>query len=328
MKDFIKIYVKAGRGGNGCLSFRREKYVPYGGPNGGDGGNGGNVFIETSDSVQDLGEFIYKPYFKAQNGEHGKGGNKHGQDGKNIIIKVPVGTIVKDAETGEILKDLIQNKEKILVAKGGKGGRGNAKFATSTNRAPRKVELGTEGEEKVLTLELKLIADIGLVGFPNVGKSTLLSHISSATPKTANYPFTTLSPVLGIVKIKDKVSFSVADIPGLIDDAHLGKGLGDKFLRHIERTKALIYLLDLSTDALKDPSSQFTTLYNTLKLYNPLLIKKPYFIVGNKIDLVSSKKTYKNLKNNFEIFPISALLKKGLKKLIIKMYDLLKENEK
>lgn len=298
--DQAKIFVKAGNGGNGCISFRREKYVPKGGPDGGDGGNGGDIVCKVDKHLHTLLDFKYRQHFKAGNGKHGQGAKKKGGRGRDLIIKVPAGTIIKKLDSGEILADLVKHNQKIILAKGGKGGRGNARFVTSTNQAPRKYEPGTEGKSINILLELKLIADVGLVGLPNVGKSTLLSRISSARPKIAEYPFTTLTPNLGIVRFKDQYSFVVADIPGLIEGAHQGKGLGIQFLRHIERTRVIAFLIDCkSADIIKE----IKLLENELYQYNPLLLKKPNIVVITKVDLLSLK----------ELKDFSFLLAKGLK---------------
>ncbi|MFQ5602346.1 MAG: GTPase ObgE [bacterium] len=280
--DHAKIRVKSGDGGSGCLSFRREKYNPKGGPDGGDGGKGGDVILIADDKLSTLLDFHYHPNFRAKRAEHGKGSNKHGKNGKDIFIRVPVGTLVKNYETGELLGDLVTAGQRILVAKGGKGGRGNARFVSATNQAPRTWEKGEFGEEKILELELKLIADVGLVGAPNAGKSTLLSKLSAATPKIADYPFTTLKPNLGIVNYREFGSFVMADIPGLIEGAHSGKGLGIEFLRHIERTKILVYLIDCNSEDLK---TDFLTLNNELINYNANLLDRPHIIALSKIDI-------------------------------------------
>ena len=280
--DQAKIKIKAGDGGNGCLSFRREKYVPKGGPDGGDGGNGGNIVFKADKHLKTLLDFRYRQHFKAENGRHGQGANKFGRTGKDTIVKVPLGTIIKNAETNEVLGDLIENNRQIIIAKGGKGGRGNARFATPTNQAPRKFEYGKKGEFVHVILELKLLADIGLVGLPNAGKSTLLSRISAAKPKIANYPFTTLQPNLGIVRYQEHHSFVVADIPGLIEGAHLGKGLGIQFLRHIERTKVLVFLIDSQSQNIMH---DYEILKNELHQFKPQLLEKPKLILITKIDL-------------------------------------------
>jgi GTP-binding protein len=284
--DRVKIYVKGGYGGSGCVSFRREKYIPKGGPNGGDGGKGGDVILMADSNMSTLLDFQYQPHYKAQRGEHGKGSNKHGKNGNDIIIKVPVGTVIKDAQTGAILGDLVHKGQCIIAAKGGRGGRGNARFVSATHQAPREWEPGEAGEERTLELELKLIADVGLVGLPNAGKSTLLSKLSSAKPKIADYPFTTLVPNLGIVRYRDIGSFVLADIPGLIEGAHTGKGLGIEFLRHIERTKVLVVLVDCTAKNLKD---DYLVLQEELKRYNPQLLERPKIVVLTKIDLCSSR---------------------------------------
>ena len=280
--DRVRIHVKAGNGGSGCVSFRREKFVAKGGPDGGDGGNGGDIVIVAEPNLSTLLDFQYRPKFKAERAEHGKGSNKHGRNGKDFIIKVPLGTVIKDVESGEILADLVEANQSVIAAKGGRGGKGNARFVSSTNQAPREWVPGEFGEEKRLELELKLIADVGLVGLPNAGKSTLISKLSAAKPKIADYPFTTLQPNLGIVKYRDSGSFVIADIPGIIEGAHEGKGLGHEFLRHIERTKVLIVLLD-STNP--DPVAEYKLLRNELLNYNRDLPKRIKLVAFTKIDL-------------------------------------------
>ncbi len=301
--DYVKIHVIAGHGGSGCLSFRREKFVPKGGPNGGDGGHGGSVILEGNQNLRTLQDYSYHKFYKAKRGQHGMGDNKHGKNGSDIILQVPLGTIVKDAETGEILGDIVEHGQRLVVAKGGRGGRGNARFATPTHRSPREWEPGQPGQDRWIELELKLIADIGLVGLPNAGKSTLLSRISKARPKIADYPFTTLNPNLGIVAYRDYQNFVVADIPGLIEGAHSGKGLGHQFLKHIERTRALAYLID-STDP--HPQETFQTLYRELKTYNEQLIHKPFMIVLTKIDLINND-DLPDFGNDLTVLPISAV---------------------
>jgi len=315
--DKVEIFVKAGDGGNGCCSFRREKFVPKGGPSGGDGGKGGNLIIKVDRHLKTLLDFQYRHHFRAQKGENGKGNKRTGKDGADLILKVPPGTLIK--EKGKNLADLVENQQSFLVVKGGKGGRGNACFATSTNQAPRYSEKGEKGEEERLTLELKLIAEAGLVGYPNSGKSTLLSRVSAARPKIAPYPFTTLEPILGVVRLEEGESFVLADIPGLIEGAHKGAGLGDEFLRHIERTKALVHLVDLAEP---DPASRYFQLRNELKLYNPLLLEKPEILVANKMDLLEAKENLKNFKKEIkkEAIPISGLTGKGVKELIGKVW--------
>ncbi|MCI0454882.1 MAG: GTPase ObgE [Candidatus Dadabacteria bacterium] len=319
--DEAKIYVKSGRGGKGCVSFRREKFVPRGGPNGGDGGNGGDVTIVARQNMSSLLDHHYKQHYRAGNGEHGKGKDRHGKNAETLLVPVPVGTVIKDYDTGEILGDLTEDTETLVVAKGGRGGRGNARFATSTNRAPRYAEPGEEGEEKTLVLELKLLADVGIIGFPNAGKSTLISRISQARPKIADYPFTTLIPNLGVVSYDEGKTFIVADIPGLIKGAHDGAGLGIKFLRHIERTKILIHLLDLSPYTERDPIEDYRQMNEELEAYSPELMKKPQIIAPNKIDITESREKLEEIKAYFKklgikVFPTSSATGEGLKKLI------------
>jgi GTP-binding protein len=288
--DEVDIHVTAGDGGRGCHSFRREKYVPRGGPDGGDGGGGGSVYIVATPTKNTLVDFRYHPEFKAKRGQHGQGSNKTGQTASDLEIPVPLGTLVfeKSPDGGEpqLLADLAIDGQRVLVAKGGRGGRGNARFVSSTNRAPRRTEPGEAGEERDLRLQLKLIADVGLVGFPNAGKSTLISRISAARPKIADYPFTTLTPNLGVVTLSDDRSFVVADVPGLIAGAHEGHGLGDRFLRHIERTKVLIHLVDVSGASARDPVSDFEVIQRELKLFDPAVAAKPQLVAANKNDAV------------------------------------------
>lgn len=265
------------------MSFRREKYVAKGGPDGGDGGKGGDVILRADANLSTLLDFRYKPHYKAQRAEHGKGANKHGRNGKDLVIRVPMGTVVRDADTGEVIADLVNDGDSVIAAKGGRGGKGNARFVSSTNQAPRQWEAGEYGEERTLELELKLIADVGLVGFPNAGKSTLISRLSAAKPKIADYPFTTLQPNLGIVRYRDYASFVVADIPGIIAGAHAGKGLGHEFLRHIERTKVLVFLIDCTHEDLLD---EYQTLLKELQLYSDELIERPRIITLTKTDLL------------------------------------------
>jgi GTP-binding protein len=311
--DYVEIGVRAGNGGRGCISFRREKYVPKGGPDGGDGGDGGDVIIKVDPHMTTLLDFRYVKHYKAENGEEGRGAKKHGKRGEDAWIKVPPGTIIKDIESNKILVDLTKEDQTYVVAKGGKGGRGNARFKSSTRQAPRRAESGTKGEEKKLALELKLLADVGIVGHPNVGKSTLLSKLSSARPKIADYPFTTLSPNLGMVKLNESKSFVLADIPGLIEGAHQGKGLGIQFLKHIQRTKLLLYLLDATSPDLK---GDFRSLRNEIKLFDPKLYERPGVVAVNKIDLLPQKKIKKFNSHQNYICYISALTGQGLKDLL------------
>jgi GTP-binding protein len=291
--DEVDIHVEAGHGGRGCLAFRREKFVPRGGPSGGDGGHGGSVYVVASPHINTLINFRFHPEFSADKGEHGMGSNCTGHGGADLELAVPVGTLVyeKTAEPSEpyrLLADLAQEGQKVLVAKGGRGGLGNARFATATNRAPRKVQPGEEGEIKDLRLELKLLADVGLVGFPNAGKSTMIARISAARPKIADYPFTTLTPNLGVVRLGDDRSFVVADVPGLIEGAHRGQGLGHQFLRHLERTKILVHLVDVSGASGRDPVDDLDTVRKELELFQPTLAAKRQIVVANKIDALDA----------------------------------------
>jgi GTPase len=285
--DYALIEVYSGKGGDGVVTFRREKYVPKGGPSGGDGGNGGSVLIRASNNLHTLLDFRYKKKYNAGDGNSGGSSLKDGKSGRDVIIRVPVGTVIKDSETEKVLFDLDADGKEIIIAKGGKGGKGNSKFATPTNQAPRFAEEGKPGEHKKVILELKLIADVGLVGFPNSGKSTLISKISSAKPKIADYPFTTLEPNLGIVRYKDFQSFTVADIPGIIEGASQGKGLGHQFLRHIERTRIILFLIEITSE---DYQKDFDILMNELKSYSPKLVQKKIFISLSKSDLIDFDK--------------------------------------
>ena len=284
--DEVDIHVSAGAGGKGCLSFRREKYVPRGGPDGGDGGHGGSVFVTAIATKNTLVDFRFHPEFKANRGQHGQGSNRTGHTAEDLEITVPIGTLVfeKNGDRTTLLADLAEEGQRVLVAKGGRGGRGNARFVSSTNRAPRRTEPGEDGEERQLRLELKLLADVGLVGFPNAGKSTLISRISAARPKIANYPFTTLAPNLGVVSMSGERSFVVADVPGLIKGAHEGHGLGHQFLRHIERTKILVHLVDVSSESGRDPVEDFDTIREELRLFDPTVAAKPQIVAATKID--------------------------------------------
>ncbi|HMF94663.1 MAG TPA: GTPase ObgE [Vicinamibacterales bacterium] len=289
--DEVDIHVEAGNGGRGCLAFRREKFVPRGGPSGGDGGHGGSVYVVASPHINTLINFRFHPEFSAERGEHGMGSNRTGHGGADLELEVPIGTLVYEKtgapeEPMHLLADLAEDGQKVLVAKGGRGGLGNARFASSTNRAPRKVQPGEPGEIKDLRLELKLLADVGLVGFPNAGKSTLISRISAARPKIADYPFTTLTPNLGVVRLSDDRSFVVADVPGLIEGAHRGLGLGHQFLRHLERTKVLVHLVDVSGASGRDPSGDLDTVRRELELFQPALAAKPQVVAANKIDAI------------------------------------------
>lgn len=327
--DYAVIEVHAGKGGDGAVTFRREKYVPKGGPSGGDGGDGGNVVLRANRNLHTLLDFRYKKKYSAGNGVKGGNSLKDGKNGNNIIIKVPVGTVVKDAETEEILFDLNADGKEIILVKGGKGGKGNSKFATPTNQTPRFAEDGKPGDRKKVVLELKLIADVGLVGFPNSGKSTLISKISSAKPKIADYPFTTLEPNLGIVKYKEYKSFTVADIPGIIEGASDGKGLGHQFLRHIERTRIILFLIEITSENIED---DFNVLMKELKSYSPELIRKKIIVSFSKSDLYDSKKIkelsllkFKGIKDKPLIF--SSISGQGMKELLDYLWNTLeKEN--
>ncbi len=319
--DQAKIYLKGGRGGNGCVSFRREKYVPKGGPDGGNGGDGGSVILEASSSTSTLNAFRYKQHFHADRGRHGQGKMKNGKHGKDLIVKVPRGTQIFDEDKISLLADLKEAGERFVAAKGGKGGRGNASFTTSTNRAPKYSEEGKEGEEFFLILELKLISDVGIVGYPNTGKSTLITKISSAKPKIADYPFTTLTPHLGVVHIGDFDSFTIADIPGLIEGAHSGHGLGLQFLRHVERTRLLLHLVDISESSGRDPVKDIRVINNELRKYSSALSKKPQIIVASKMDILQKPERLNLLKEycekkNINLVAISSITGKGLKNLI------------
>jgi GTP-binding protein len=323
--DEARIRVKAGDGGNGCVAFRREKFVPRGGPSGGDGGKGGDVIMESSERHNTLVHFRFNPEYKAERGRHGEGSNKTGREGGDVLLKVPVGTILYDDVTGERVHDFGRPDERVVIARGGRGGRGNAQFATSTHQAPRECEPGRPGEERAYRLELKLLADVGLVGYPNVGKSTLISRISAARPKIADYPFTTLQPNLGVVSIgtpggPDHFSFVVADIPGLIEGAHEGAGLGIQFLRHIERTRLLVHLVDVSdASGRPDPVQDFNVIMDELRNFGSELERKPMIVVASKIDvtnpqkLAALRKHAKKLKLPF--FEISAVTGKGVEEL-------------
>src|SRR5438552_5965660 len=283
--DEIDIFVKAGDGGAGCVSFRREKFVPRGGPDGGDGGAGGSVWLDADPALTTLLDFHYKRHYAAERGQHGQGANRHGASGEDLVLRVPVGTVVCDRDTGEKLDDLTRPGQRVLAAKGTRGGRGNARFASSTNRAPRRADLGRPGVGRWLHLELKLLADVGVIGFPNAGKSTLVSRLSAARPKIADYPFTTLAPTLGIVRVDHDRSFVIADLPGLIQGAAEGKGLGHQFLRHTERTRLLLHVLDLDPQTGRDPLDDFAVINDELRRYSAELAARPQMIVANKADL-------------------------------------------
>ncbi len=318
--DSAKIFLQAGNGGDGCISFRREKYVPKGGPDGGNGGKGGSIIFVADRKINTLIDFKYKRHYRAENGEHGKGKNRYGRKGKDLFIRVPAGTIIKNAETGEVIADMVKDGESVTIAKGGRGGRGNASFVTPTKQAPRIATKGEKGESLWVYLELHLIADVGIIGMPNAGKSTLISRISAAKPKIADYPFTTLTPNLGVVRYDDFNSFVVADMPGLIKGAHKGHGLGIDFLKHIERTKILLHLISIDSE---DDSflKKYTTIRNEIKKFNSELLKKPEILVLNKIDLPFVRKSIGKIQKKFDkksirVYPISAVTGEGIKDLL------------
>ena len=331
--DEAKIRVKAGDGGNGCMAFRREKFVPRGGPSGGDGGKGGDVIMESSERHNTLVHFRFNPEYTAQRGRHGEGSNCTGREGEDVLLKVPVGTIVFDDETGEKIHDFSHSDERVVIARGGRGGRGNARFVSSTHQAPREHEDGRPGEERHFRLELKLLADVGIVGYPNVGKSTLISRISAARPKIADYPFTTLQPNLGVVVVgsgADEISFVVADIPGLIEGAHTGAGLGTQFLKHIERTRLLVHLVDVSdASGRTDPTKDAEVIMNELASFGSGLEEKPMIFAASKIDAANKDKLAKLKryckKKNYELFPISAVTGKGVDELKYAMAEAVKK---
>jgi len=324
--DEARILVKAGDGGNGCLAFRREKFVPRGGPSGGDGGRGGDVVLVSTEHQNTLLQFRFNPEHKAERGRHGEGSQRTGAEGRSLDVQVPVGTVVYDESTGERLYDFTQSGERFTVARGGKGGKGNARFATSTHQAPTEHEPGRPGDEKRLRLELKLLADVGLVGFPNAGKSTLISRISAARPKIADYPFTTLEPNLGVVQFADFRSFVVADIPGLIEGAHLGHGLGVQFLRHIERTRLLAHLVDVSDSSGRNPVQDFETVMQELASFSDDLVKKPMILVATKMDAAQDAERVARLRKlaaerGLACFEISSVTGQGIEALKFAMAE-------
>ncbi len=319
--DYVKIKVKAGDGGNGSMSFRREKYVANGGPDGGDGGRGGNVYLKVDKNTSTLLDFKYNKIFKAENGKNGEGARRSGKSGANLYISVPKGTIVKDVDKGVIVADLSEDNQEFLIAKGGKGGRGNQHFATPTRQVPNFAESGQKGKEKNIELELKMLADVGLIGFPNVGKSTIISTVSSAKPKIANYHFTTLEPALGVVNTKSNKPFVMADIPGIIEGASSGIGLGIKFLKHVERTRLLLHVIDITGSEGRNPVDDFYKINEELKKYSEKLSNKIQIVVANKIDSLNDVSLLEDLKkvcseNNLKLFEISAITKQGLEELI------------
>ena len=328
--DYTKIIIKSGDGGNGAATFRREKYVAAGGPDGGDGGNGGNIYFQVDKDKNTLIDFRYNKKFKAKNGENGSGSHCNGKYGEDLYIKVPIGTVVKDAETGKVVADLSEPNQTELILKGGRGGRGNSHFKTATRQAPRFSEDGEKGEEKEIILELKLLADVGLLGFPNVGKSTFLSIVTDAKPKIANYNFTTIVPNLGVVKTKDGNGFVIADIPGIIEGASEGVGLGIQFLRHVERTRLLLHFLDVSGQEGRNPVEDFYAINKELKKYSEKLSTRKQIIVANKIDVMENEELMKQVeelakKENLELYKISAATKQGVEELIDHVTEVLKE---
>ncbi|WP_096153207.1 MULTISPECIES: GTPase ObgE [Bacillus] len=327
--DQVKIYVKGGDGGNGMVAFRREKYIPNGGPAGGDGGKGANVILEVEEGLRTLMDFRYKRHFKANRGEHGMSKNQHGRNAESMVVKVPPGTIIKDLKTEEILADLTVHGQQFVVAKGGRGGRGNSRFATPSNPAPELSENGEPGQERDIILELKVLADVGLVGFPSVGKSTLLSVVSAAKPKIAEYHFTTIVPNLGVVETDDNRSFVMADLPGLIEGAHEGVGLGHQFLRHIERTRVILHVIDMAGTEGRDPFEDYNVINQELSEYNLRLTERPQIIVANKMDMPGAEENLETFKEQIgdevKIFPISAISRTGLRDLLFAVADELED---
>ncbi|MBP3951426.1 GTPase ObgE [Bacillus suaedae] len=323
--DKVKVYVKGGDGGNGQVSFRREKYVPDGGPAGGDGGRGSSVVFEVEEGLRTLMDFRYQRHFKAPRGEHGRPKNQHGKNADDMIVKVPPGTTVIDDETGQVIADLTKHGQKAVIAKGGRGGRGNTRFATPVNPAPEIAENGEPGQERDIILELKVLADVGLVGFPSVGKSTLLSVVSAAKPKIADYHFTTIVPNLGVVETEDSRSFVMADLPGLIEGAHEGVGLGHQFLRHIERTRVIVHVIDMSALEGRDPYEDYLLINDELKQYNMRLLERPQIIVANKMDMPGSEENLEEFKgkltDDHPVFPISAITRQGVRDLLLTVAD-------
>ena len=327
--DQVKIYVKGGDGGNGMVAFRREKFVPKGGPAGGDGGKGADVIFQVEEGLRTLMDFRYQRHFKAPRGEHGMSKNQHGRNAKEMIVKVPPGTIVSDADTKEVIADLTEHGQQAVIARGGRRGRGNSRFASPSNPAPELSENGEPGQERDVTLELKVLADVGLVGFPSVGKSTLLSVVSAAKPKIADYHFTTIAPNLGMVETEDNRSFVMADLPGLIEGAHSGVGLGHQFLRHIERTRVIVHVIDMAAIEGRDPYEDYVTINNELQEYNLRLLERPQIIVANKMDMPDAEENLKvfkeKLEEDFPIFPVSALTRSGLRELLFSIADKLED---
>lgn len=330
--DEVRLLVKAGDGGRGCVSFLREKYKPRGGPNGGDGGDGGSVVLRVDPQLNTLLDLAHRKHLRAERGEHGRGKDQHGKNGQDLIVRVPPGTLVYDEETGILLADLRTATETVIVAKGGKGGKGNAHFATSTNRAPRFAQPGLPGEERSLRLELRLLADVGLVGFPNTGKSTLISAVSAARPRIADFPFTTLTPHLGVVRYSEEKTFVMADVPGLIEGAHEGQGLGVRFLRHISRTSVLVHLLDIS-DPERDPWRDYQVINHELASFDPALLLRPHLTVVTKLDLPATRSRFPDVQTFFadhgvDIVAISAVTGEGIKNLVQQIAQTLEHYKK
>jgi GTP-binding protein len=327
--DQVTVFVKGGDGGNGMVTFRREKYVPNGGPSGGDGGNGADVVFEVEEGLRTLMDFRYNRHFKAPRGENGMSKNMHGRNAQEMIVKVPPGTVVTDTKTGEVIADLTLHKQRAVIAKAGRGGRGNARFATPANPAPEIAENGEPGTEREVTLELKVLADVGLVGFPSVGKSTLLSVVSAAKPKIAEYHFTTITPNLGVVETEDGRSFVMADLPGLIEGAHEGVGLGHQFLRHIERTRVILHVIDMSAMEGRDPYDDFVKINAELKQYNLRLTERPQLVIANKMDIPGAEENLQvfkeKLADNIPVYPISAITRQGLREVLFATADLLEK---
>lgn len=325
--DHVKIFVKGGDGGDGMVAFRREKFVPNGGPAGGDGGNGGDLVFRVDEGLRTLMDFRFKRHFKALPGENGMSKNAHGRGSKPYVVSVPPGTIVTDEETGRVIADLVENEQEAVIARGGRGGRGNSRFATSSNPAPELSEKGEPGQELSVILELKVLADVGLVGFPSVGKSTILSVVSSAKPKIGAYHFTTIVPNLGMVQVDEGRSFAMADLPGLIEGASEGVGLGHQFLRHIERTRVILHVVDMSAAEGRDPYDDYVTINKELEQYNLRLTERPQIIVANKMDMPGAEENLIEFKKHFDedvtIFPISAFSRQGLQELLYTTYDLI-----